>query len=115
MIELFVSEDSSQSTRVSLNNVILYVTLSFSVREQSWYFSLLDVNRVPYVEGVKLQFGVSPTLNIKDSPLDGNLYLFKNTESSETLGRNNLGQGKEYSLVYLTTAEEQTISGQLAV
>lgn len=115
MIELFVSEDSSQLTRVSLNNVILYVTLSFSVREQSWYFSLLDVNRNPYIEGVKIQFGVSPTIKIVDSPLDGNLYIFKNTDSAEVLGRNNFGQGKEYSFVYLTSTEERTISGELSV
>ena len=109
MISLFVDSSASSISRVSLNNTIYYIKMSFSTREQSWYLTLLDVNRNNILTGKKLQFGVSPTADLINNPLGGNLYILKNTESKVELGRNNFGQDLDYSLVYLTSLEESAL------
>jgi hypothetical protein len=106
MISLYIDTSSSFISRVSLDNAIYYVKLSFSTREQSWYLTLLDVSRKVITEGVKLQFGVSPTRHLIDNPLNGNLYISRSSSRVGALGRNNFGQDLDYSLVYITSAEE---------
>lgn len=109
MLSLFVSPESSSITRISLNNTIFYLKLVWSTREESWYFSLLDVDKDYIIQGVKLTFGVSPTTKIEVSPLGGNLYILKAQDTTVDLGRNNFGQGLAYELIYLTTSEELSL------
>ena len=58
--------------------------------------------------GVKLCYGVIPTIKISDV-LNGNIYIVNTTDSKDDIGRNNLGQGLQYQLVYLTLEEELEI------
>lgn len=106
MISLYVDTTSSSISRVSLSNTTYYIKLYFSTREKSWYITLLDVSRSVIMEGVKLQFGVSPTRHLLNSTLGGNLYISRSSPKADTLGRNNFGQDLDYSLVYITSAEE---------
>lgn len=107
-VSLFVSKAADSETRISLNNKIFYLTLKFSTREQGWYLGMLDVNRNIILSGVKLQFGSIPTKTISDI-IDGNIYVINNDDSTEPLGRNNLGQQLKYELVYLTKTEEAEV------
>lgn len=106
MESLFISQNASSSVRVSIENSIYYVDLNFSTREQSWYFTLKDVNRFDLVSGVKLQWGTSPTLNLVEKPFSGNFYVIRNNTTLEPIGRNNLSQTGDYSLVYVSLLEE---------
>ena len=106
MESLFISQSPSSVTRISIENSIYYLNLNFSTREKAWYCSLFDINRKSLVEGVKLQFGVSPTSNIVDKPFSGNLYIIKNNTTPDPLGRNNFSQRGGYSLVYVSLLEE---------
>lgn len=109
MLSLFVSSESSSITRITLNNTVFYLKLVWSTREESWYFSLLDVDKDYIIQGVKLTFGVSPTTKIEVNPLGGNLYILKTQDTTEVIGRNNFGQGLAYELIYLTTSEELSL------
>lgn len=106
MISFQIPPESSSTQRVTINNVIFYVQLDFSTKEQSWYFTLLDVSRNTLLSGRKIQFGVSVTAHTNITQLAGNIYVLKAKDTSDVLGRNNFGQDLAYELVWLSTQEE---------
>lgn len=109
MIIFQIPPESSSIQRVTINNVIFYIQLDWSVREEAWYLTLLDVSRVVLMSGRKLQFGTSPTAKYSIQTLGGNLYIRKVKQSSNYLGRDNFGADKEYQLVWISTEEETSV------
>lgn len=109
MIIFQIPPESSSIQRVTINNVIFYIQLDWSAREEAWYLTLLDVSRVRMVSGKKLQYGTSPTLRYNLPTLGGNIYVRKVKDSSDALGRFNFGTDKEYQLVWISTEEETSV------
>ena len=109
MISFDIPPESSSIQRVTINNVIFYIQLDFSTREQSWYFTLLDVSRNTLLSGRKIQFGVSVTAHANITQLAGNIYVLKAKDTADVLGRNNFGQDLAYELVWLSTQEESLL------
>lgn len=107
-VSIYVPSNAHSETRVTLNNQVFYIELKWNTRETAWYFSLYDVNKISISTGVKLCYGVVPTRKISDT-LNGNIYIVNTTDSKDDIGRNNLGQGLQYQLVYLTLDEELEI------
>jgi hypothetical protein len=108
-VSLYISPNPHSETRISLNNTIFYIIFKYSTREDSWYFTLLDVNKNVLHGGVKVTYGSVLTERLPNSVLAGNLYVVKNKDATESLGRFNFGQDLLYELVYLTTVEEEAI------
>lgn len=106
MISFQISPESSSIQRVTINNVIFYIQLDWSVRESSWYFTLMDVQRKHLVSGRKLQLGTSPTERYTLPSLGGNIYVYQSKDTDLPLGRRNFGQDLDYQLVWIATAEE---------
>lgn len=109
MISFQIPPESSSIQRVTINNIIFYIQLDFSTREQSWYFTLLDVSRNTLLSGRKIQYGVSVTAHAEISSLAGNIYIYRTKDTSEDLGRNNFGQDLDYEMIWLSTSEEQAL------
>lgn len=106
MISFQIPPDSSSVQRVTISNVIFYIKLDWSVREEAWYFTLMDVQRKHLVSGRKLQFGTSPTARYTIPSLGGNIYVRKAKDTDLPLGRRNFGQDLDYQLVWISIAEE---------
>jgi hypothetical protein len=111
MQSLFVSSEASSQTRITLNNTVYYMDLTYSTREDSWYLSISDVNKNILFQGVKLCFGVSATKHWKENTMGGNLYILRTKDSLDSLSRSNFGQGKLYELVYFSSQEESDLLG----
>ena len=101
---LFVSNDASSITRVTINNIIYFIELKYSTREDSWYFTLLDTDKRILIQGVKITFGVPITKHWLNNTMAGEIYLMRTRDSKDKLSRNNFGQGKLFELVYIPDA-----------
>lgn len=93
---------------VTLDGVTYKFRFLFNNRFKQWSFSVLDINQVPLVEGIKLVLGYSlfdqyPGRNLPP----GILSVIDVTETQDAIDRDNFGLTAE--LLYMTEAEVDAI------
>ena len=98
---------SYSEKRVSLNSKTFFFTYEFNDRTSRWYLSISDQDNNPIHNGMALVEDGPITLHLSElnEALGGFLFIVQQRETDQPCGRNNLGVGKDYELVYMSFKE----------
>lgn len=110
-LQILVSKNPNSTQRVSLNGYSFSLRLVYSPRQESWHIDLsLANNRDLILSGIKLQPNQNLTGRYKIPILSGgDLYCIRAANTNYPLNYENLGPGKDYSLVWITDAEKESL------
>jgi hypothetical protein len=104
--------DNPESFQViSLSGQEYVVQLTYNTADAHWRLSLLDLNYKAIVAGLKVMPSQNLTWRYRyiEGMPSGNIYCMRYKNDFSDVGRDNLGLGKTYQLVYLTEQEDQQI------
>ncbi len=88
----FSPELSNFSQQITLDSQLFIFEFLWNERAEQWDMSVLDINEVPLVEGIKLVLNYSLFDQWVDRGLPpGELYAIDTTGEEEKITRNNLG------------------------
>lgn len=97
------------SSKVSLSGQTYTFTFRFNSVAQRWFLDI-DLDSIPVIHGQMLIEGVPLFYGKPIKNFDhGLLLLLRNNDVGGTVGRNNLGIDKEFSLVYITNEEWENV------
>ena len=107
MLRINFPDSPYSSQNITVNRTTINLTLKFNVIDESWY---LDVKSgsgaVDILSGAKL----TPNRNLTGRHLlpsisGGDIWCLRNKNTSERIGRDNVGKGKSYNLFWIPDAE----------
>lgn len=103
-----VPDLSYSEATITLNGLIYSFQYRFNSRSDRWKLDILDSEGVYLIKGLTLIEGFSPTSyhNITGFS-EGLLIPVEVNVSDAPVGRDNLGIGKDYNLIYATFEELQ--------
>lgn len=103
-IEVFDSPD--QRFSVGLEGKQFNIRLYFVTRDKGWRMDIISPD--DEIKGIKLTPETNLTYRFEGAGFtEGDLWCLRTTNTNLPVGRDNLGKGKEYTLIYLT-ADEMT-------
>lgn len=100
MININIPDSAFSTTSVSLNGRLYELEFSFNDTTNSWYMGIY-LQKVLIGASIKLLQNVPLLKFVKPSQLSGDLIVVMMQQTENTIGRDNLGVGKEYSLLYI--------------
>lgn len=110
-LSITISDSAWSSRPVSLGGVTYKFTFAFNERDQRWRLSIYR-GSTPVILGVKIVESKMLFENYNLPLFDhGDIGCFRMYSTTEEVGRDNLGIGKEYELIYFSNAEIAEISG----
>lgn len=90
---------------VSLSGKSYVFDIQYNTRSLRWYINL-ELNGQQIINSLKVIENINLTGRyLIDDLSEGNLYCVRVKETSEPAGRDNVGLGKDYELLYLTNEE----------
>lgn len=90
---------------VTLGGTLYNFEFTYNSRDERYRLSI-HTDEVPVIEGMKLVEQTSPTGKYDLVNFDhGQLYVVRVQETSNQVGRDNIGSNKPYRLLYLTNEE----------
>lgn len=104
--------DAPESTQIlSLGGQEYIIKLTFNTADKHWRVSLLTLDNEEIISGLKIMPNQNLTWRYKyiGGMPTGNLYCMRYKNDFSDVGRDNLGLGKTYQLIYLTEQEDQQI------
>lgn len=111
MLEITVPDTSYSTQRVNINNTVYNLQLSFNSKDSAWYLDLFDINEVAILQSKKLQWGSSVTSRyILARFQSGALFVLNRDLRDEPITRNNFGEGKTFSLVWVSNEELELLN-----
>ena len=95
---------------VALNGITYRFITAWEERQQSWYLYILNQDRSPVINKIKL-FYPGNILEQYSIPQfqQSLLYLVKNEDNNDPIRFENVGLGKDYTLVFTTDEEEEIL------
>jgi hypothetical protein len=110
-LSLAISDSAWSKSDVSLGGTTYSITFAFNERDQRWRVSIYK-GSTPVILGVKVM-ETKMLLGPYDLPLfdHGDIGCFRMQSTTEDVGRDNLGIGKEYELIYFSNSEIEEITG----
>lgn len=110
-LKLPVPDQAWSRQEVSLGGLDYTLIYSYNTRDERWRFDIY-LEEVPVILGVKImenQFFLEN--HILSNFNHGDIACIKVQDDGLPVGRNNLGQGKPYELVYFTNEEVEDLGG----
>lgn len=101
------------SLRIKLGGEDYELTLKWNTRTSSWYCKVATSLGYEIIAFERLASRQPIILYNKDKFVKGNIYVLPTTLADNSLGFNNLGVDKNFSLVYLTEDEINEFFGGL--
>ena len=103
-------EYANSDIAVALNGITYRFVTVWEERQQAWYLSILDQQRNPVINKIKL-FYPGDILQQYSLPAfqDSLLYLVKNEDNNDTIRFDNTGLNKDYTLVFTNEQERQEL------
>lgn len=104
-VVLEVPNTAHSEINVPLGGELFNIIYSFNDRDNRWRIDLVK-DGTPVLSGLKIVENVFllSSYNVASS-IDGDIACIRRQETAEGVGRDNLGVGKPYELVYFTQAE----------
>ena len=104
-VSITVPDTPWSSQLVSLSGKSYEFELTYNSRSSRWYLTI-SLSGVNIINSLKVIEGVDMTGRYLISEFsDGRLYCGQSRKTSDPVGRDNFGVGKDYGLVYLTNEE----------
>lgn len=102
-IEIIIPSVTHSSQVVSLDNRVFTLEIKWNSRNESWYMSLYDAQEIQtYISGIKIEPNQNLTTRYNiPNLIRGNIFCIRTKNTTNPIGRDNFGVGKEYSLFYL--------------
>lgn len=108
-LSLSVPDTSWSTQSMTLGGAEYTITLIWNDRDSRWRFSLAK-DEVPIVSGIKLVESQSLLSRyILPDFGHGDIFVLRSKKDGLPVGRDNLGIGKAYELVYFTNEELDSI------
>lgn len=106
MIRIPVPAVSYATVQVSLSGESYALTFRFNERMNRWKLDISEADGTPVWNGITLIEGTIPTAHlILDNLPGGVIGVFQVESDEKPAGRDNLGIGDSYELVYVDTVE----------
>jgi hypothetical protein len=110
-LSISIPDSAWSSQSITLGGSDYNITLTWNDRDSRWRFSLLQ-DEVSIVSGIKLVENQSLLSRyILPDFLHGDIFVLRSKQDGQFVGRDNLGIGKAYELVYFTNEELEAIGG----
>ena len=100
-----IPEQASAKHRLALGANSYVIVFRFNSKDKAWYFDLYSDSNALIKGGVKVMPDQSLLLRYLLDEFDGDIVCQRVNNTVEELGRNNLGIGKDYELVYFSQEE----------
>ena len=105
-----IPDSANSVSNISMGKELFEMRVSFNSRSEGWYMSLLDKDGFFVIKGLKILPNTPLLRRNRDLfPEGSNLYVVRVLEGNEvesnTLGRDNLGSGRSYELLYFHDSE----------
>lgn len=105
MLKLPVPEQSWSSQNISLGGLDYQFIYSYNTRDERWRFDIY-LDEEPVILGIKIMENQRFLDNYILPDFDhGDIFCLRVKDDGLPVGRDNLGQGKSYSLVYFSNQE----------
>ena len=106
-LEVVVPNTAAWTTQdITLSGVKYDFVYEYNTRDSRWRFDIYSTSGSPVITGVKIMENQSLLSRYLLPDFDhGDIFCVRVLETSDPVGRDNLGSGLAYSLFYLTTAE----------
>ena len=98
---------SFANTTTTLNGEAYNLTFRWSEVKNRWKLDIYDASFNPVLLGITLieEQDLTGYYSYASKVMDGFLFIAKMTNTTELVGRNNLGLNKDYELVYVSNNE----------
>lgn len=96
---------------IIVSGTVIRLIFKFNTADQSWYIDILDNSGNGILYGLKVMPNQNLTgrYNTLQNLPDGNLWCIRDKNDTSPVGRDNLGIGKAYNLVWYSSAEEEEL------
>lgn len=105
MFEIRVPDSSDSTQRISIENTLYLFRTYFNTRKKGWNFDLIDVDGNAVVEGAAIIQNQNLTYRYSNKQFEGDFVCLKVKSTIEPIKRNNLGFGKDYTILFLSPEE----------
>ena len=100
---------ANETHRVSLNNILYDLTYRYNTRDKRWRISLA-LQGETFVSGIKvMENQLLLGQFLLTDYISGEIMCARNKDDGQPVGRDNLGVGKAYELLYLTQEEVDSL------
>ena len=100
-----IPKQSNAKHRVALGSESYVLVFRFNSRDKGWYFDLYSNSNVLIKGGIKVMPNQSLLKRYILESFSGDIVCIRINDTEENVGRNNLGIGKDYELVYFSPEE----------
>jgi hypothetical protein len=105
-LEIVVPESPFTIQDITLGGFKYDFTYAFNTRDDRWRFDIVDADNNPVITGVKIMENQDLLGRyILPGFSHGGIFCIRVLETTDPVGRNNLGSGLPYSLFYFTNEE----------
>lgn len=106
MLYINNSNSAYSEQRVSLGGNVYTLVFKFNVRNNAWYFSILDGSgTTSYLDGIQIKPNQNLTGRYADSGVVGNIWCLRVKAEDSPLSLDNLGKEGVYRLAWATDKE----------
>ena len=110
-LNIRIPDSAWSEQQVTISNNVLTLAFKFNSRNDSWY---VDISNSDNTENIISGLNVMPNQNLTGRYFlsdisEGNIWCVRKSTTSEPIGRDNFGIGKDFELWYIPDSEEQEL------
>jgi len=108
---IYNSDSPYSQQRISANGGVFILVFKYNIRDKSWYIDIKTSDgQTSIKDGIKVVANQNLTGQyvLEDFP-DGNIWCFRVQNDFNPVSRDNLGDGKTYTLTFLSPEEEEVL------